>query len=656
MARIGDAIARDRLLHIAIVMQAEIIKSLQLAVKYEAAKLNLSILHETSILTRKDCIVTLDEMKQRILLSRPIQRTLGGGSEDSKDPRASIGSAETFRTAQLAPVPDEYIPKAVTLPATDDSRELKTGLARYFSMKRNSSQSSSSSSSHRSSSSSTSTNTSFSPALNYLLQGADNRGSIMKDIDDIIASYQGLHVDDDSRDPWASQAAAGYGSKRDTLDILNGGYRRDTMGLNREAMQMLRNLPPTPEEAHGNTEYPAVNHNLFDPSAHYFAAPNPLPQRQMLQSSRWSATSASSSVYSDQIPPSLYSNDSRTPNESPTPPLEPDFSPISSNASPVLPWAMPQRSRTPPAPPVAPFATAGHRRQFSAPLTQLSTPHAPFSAADVPQSPIRDEHGELRVNRTRVHLVPGQTSANLAPPIPIPNTMASSSNASRGLAKSLPAPPAPPSIGSSSTATAPSIRNNTIQGPTAAQEKMMDGRPCKDNNYWGFCKGAWAVREEVKKGLSIQTRPDGMYNSHQVWQCRHCNFEGPTFTAPHPHKPKKKETIVNPNVFVSAVGIRYRWMFLAKSHVRKRDLAGARIGPAGKVAEKEDCNYGCVVCSVEGNVTGIYGNVETLMNHVFLEHAGGMGDKVAWKCKAVVGRVAGADEEWDINIPSLGGL
>ena len=69
-----SAIARDRLLHIAVMLQMEIIKSLQMAAKHETAILNLQILHETSIMNRKETFVTLDEMKHRIMMTRPVAR------------------------------------------------------------------------------------------------------------------------------------------------------------------------------------------------------------------------------------------------------------------------------------------------------------------------------------------------------------------------------------------------------------------------------------------------------------------------------------------------------------------------------------------------------------------------------------------------------
>ncbi|KAF2190978.1 hypothetical protein K469DRAFT_746440 [Zopfia rhizophila CBS 207.26] len=621
MVRIGDAIARDRLLHIAVVMQSEIIRSLQLAVTYEYAVLNLTILHEASIVNRKDTIATLDELKQRILITRPLERTLAAVPEKTTTSPTSTSSFESVQTFRTAP---EDLPAAVTIPTPGDSQGTKTGLAKYFSMKRNASQSSSSTSTSISTSTTSSSSPSsrhrpvssassitFSPALNYLIQGSNTRGSaIMKDIDEIISSYQGLNLAGDKRDTLA--LLNGGGLKRDTLAILQAdGSKRDTLGLNREALQLLKSLPPTPEEAdmEGNSEYPAFNHNIFDqssvgtqyfagpqhfagpqyfPAPQHFPTPNTLPERH-----HESRLSTSSSVYSDTLPPSLYDFDS---DESPMPPAVTHFPTYSPPISFVPPFAVPSR----------------------------------------PHTPIKEDSGSLKAGRTRVHLVPSQGYE---------------SSISDKLTISRPVTPTPGIVHTNShgSSKAPSIRSNNIKGPTVTQDKMMDGRPCKDNNYWGFCKGAWAVREELKKGLSVQTRPDGMYSSHQVWQCKHCHFTGETFQATVPGK-KKKETVVDRSIRISSVGIRYKWIFLAKSHVKKKTMDSATTGIKGS-ADKEECNYGCVICSVEGNVTGIYGNVETLFNHIFLEHVRSMSDKTVQKAKCIMGREAKAEEEWDINVP-----
>lgn len=169
----------------------------------------------------------------------------------------------------------------------------------------------------------------------------------------------------------------------------------------------------------------------------------------------------------------------------------------------------------------------------------------------------------------------------------------------------------------------------------------MDGRPCKDNNYWGFCKGAWAVREDVKKGIVVRTQPSGLYNSKQIWECTTCTYKGDTFSAPHPTKKNKTEIIVDPRIHISMAGIRYRWIFLAKSHVKKKASDGL----------SEESNYGCVICSVEGNLSSVYGGVETLMNHIALTHVADMSDKTRKKVNCILGRVAGPNEAFDINVP-----
>jgi hypothetical protein len=169
-------------------------------------------------------------------------------------------------------------------------------------------------------------------------------------------------------------------------------------------------------------------------------------------------------------------------------------------------------------------------------------------------------------------------------------------------------------------------------GPTA-----MLGRPSKDNNYWGFCKGAWTTREDWRKGLSIQTIPTGMYNTKLVWRCKWCAFEGEVFGAKKPYQ-------VDHRVFTALEsGVRYKFLFLAKSHVKR------------KQGRDDNTCFGCVVCINEGKGTSIFGNVETLCNHLVVEHGKfDMSEEMQGRNRCVVGRVAEVGEEFDFNIP--GGL
>ena len=98
---------------------------------------------------------------------------------------------------------------------------------------------------------------------------------------------------------------------------------------------------------------------------------------------------------------------------------------------------------------------------------------------------------------------------------------------------------------------------------------------------------------------------------------------------------------MDPRVKVSMSGIRYRWIFLAKSHVKEK---------AGDSSSNDD-NFGCVLCSAEGSVTGVYGGVETLMNHISLTHVGNMSEATRKKVNCILGRVAGNGEAFDLNVP-----
>ena len=123
--------------------------------------------------------------------------------------------------------------------------------------------------------------------------------------------------------------------------------------------------------------------------------------------------------------------------------------------------------------------------------------------------------------------------------------------------------------------------------------------------------------------------------------CICSTFTGDVFTAPHPTKKNKTVEIVDPRVKISMSGIRYRWIFLAKSHVKKK---------ASDPTSNDD-NFGCVLCLAQDKVTGVYGGVETLMNHIALTHVADMSEQTRKKVNCILGRVAKCDEEFDINIP-----
>jgi hypothetical protein len=708
------ATARDRLLHIAITIQAEIIKSLQMAAKHETAILNLRILHEASIMNRKDTFTVLDELKQRIIMTRPLAREMEA-KQDASRQRVSIANAQTIQVAGFDPasaIPPDYMPKAVQISAQapEETKETRQGLARYFSIKRNSGTSVKSSSS-QSSIPADCMNIDFSAAFEQYARatGSEDRTVIMEEIDEITSSYKGLDLADSGpKEPWShGQTGSGYSGRRDTLDILNAESIHGQNNANHTWDDLAGSFPDE-QRGHRTSATPAFK-NVFspplDPYSYHQQSPVTPPLSNIsthrLQP-QWSNTSATSSNHSGRSHGRNNSNSSQDASL---------ISPVSSNCSPPpdhegysflsqkyqqhgsdsqAAYSTPSGLSVPVeyVPPIAPLSTPQSTSQPNAKHYSLTNAPSLPNAPDDPNGTV-DKNSQApyvgipqHLNTSRVtsnaplqHVVTSGTEADNPPVLPaqapptaehqILNTNINTSEltilqpafittttqtlaplSAAGLrqysiANSV---SSTDSTGSGSVGVLPrlrgSVRSATIQSPPPGQERMMEGRPCKDNNYWGFCKGAWAVREDIKKGLSLCTQPSGMYSTREVWECQHCDFWGKTFSAPHPTRRNKRDTIVDPNIYTSKSGVRYRWTFLAKSHARCKltDVSA------------DDCNYGCMICSAEGSVTGIYGNVDTLMYHI-LEHVADMSTMTMFKTKCVVGRTASANEEWDINVP-----
>ncbi|KAF1933024.1 uncharacterized protein M421DRAFT_1593 [Didymella exigua CBS 183.55] len=565
VVRVGDTIAYQRLMHVVVILQGEIIKSLQMAVQHETAILNLRLLHEASIMNRKDTFVILDEMKQRIILMRPIPRPIKG--TEQRSPVATLPSSWPSNLRPVDMVPDGYTPSAVTLPSPTELKETKSGLARYFQMKR----SSSAGSKPASISAKTPKGTpkiDYCAALEQMAQAkGQNHATVMKDIDEIVVPYKGLEVNNRAIDqPWKDSSCNHQHpnpspERRGTLDMLNGNETQQTDMVPQfwTTTPAGHHVQPLPYSHTGHL--PMFNqdvfnassqHSLYSESSQYspYSGSNPYPHHQTYMPHRFSNSSMSSIPYSDT---SWERNGSE-----------------SSHSS---------------------YAQSDPRCSISPPPNK---PGFPFPTSPSAQQ-INDHYGQLSPGSGSIGILPRSSSS--------------------------------------------SIPSSTIRSPIPGQERMMNGRPCKANDYWGFCKGAWDVREDAMKGLALRTMPSGMYNTKEVWECRSCNFRGNTYIITTGKK-GKKETIIDPNIHTSESGIRYRWIFLAKSHVKKKTTDST----------SEDCNYGCMICSVELKVTSIFGNVDTLMYHL-LEHVSGMSQKSMVQTKCIVGRTAGAHEEWDVNVP-----
>ncbi|EEQ29888.1 conserved hypothetical protein [Microsporum canis CBS 113480] len=174
----------------------------------------------------------------------------------------------------------------------------------------------------------------------------------------------------------------------------------------------------------------------------------------------------------------------------------------------------------------------------------------------------------------------------------------------------------------------------------------------------------------MKNSFRIDNRPVGMYMLQSSWHCSKCSFEGIVQESKFSGKAPVLSSMLGPvktsiiqgmrvlQMFDQTVrlhgpsGNRYRWIFLAKSHVECRP---------SKPTDKVVCGFGCIFCSAQNHGPApIYGNLDTFMEH--LREHGGRG--YAWDRKkpsqplldwtrCILGRIADDSEDFDINIPTV---
>jgi hypothetical protein len=442
----------------------------------------------------------------------------------------------------------------------------------------------------------------FNSALGQLRP--DDRASIMKDIQHMISSYQGLGVENGPGPSKSHTHDGAHHVRRDTLTMLND---RDIYAKSVQEMdQSVHHRPHEIKSGSGqvNTVKPTV---AIEKEQYFYNQPHPAMSQHhqtgthMLHP-RWSDTSSSaqsneaslgrnspSSSQGDHARPPISSYDHYDESRSAPPYNSPYTSPEDRyTPSPIAPLAplRPQPYALPitvpkndaNTPTHMPWPGSQQQRASSPPLQQ--TPSVPYVQSQNYNTLIGGDPGNVRQTIHPQYYMPPPTECGMSSqrgnsdhqiaayssPATFPtSSMLGSSATSRARHASI-----TPSVASTDSSSSfpigilpghrmrTNIRSDTIQGGPAGGEKMMNGRPNKDNDYWGFCKSAWAVREDPKKGITVRTQPSGYYGTKQIWGCKSCTFTGDVFTKPHPTKKNKTVEIVDPRVKISMSGIRYR--------------------------------------------------------------------------------------------------
>ncbi|EXJ84653.1 hypothetical protein A1O3_05323 [Capronia epimyces CBS 606.96] len=197
-----------------------------------------------------------------------------------------------------------------------------------------------------------------------------------------------------------------------------------------------------------------------------------------------------------------------------------------------------------------------------------------------------------------------------------------------------------------------------------------------ESNLAGFCKGA--VRTQLggrKKGFSLEHNRKRKGQAY-FFRCTKCNFEGPaavsTALPSGGRGAVKREKTFDTRVRMSEGGIKYRWAFLAKSHVLNK-------ATSSDLDNSTDV-FGCYFCCAEGaakgwvddtltaqlatlgsfgdrktsaNLTPIFTGLRAFLAHLETHRTASRtpGLVVANEMNCIIGRTADDREDFDLNLP-----
>jgi len=159
---------------------------------------------------------------------------------------------------------------------------------------------------------------------------------------------------------------------------------------------------------------------------------------------------------------------------------------------------------------------------------------------------------------------------------------------------------------------------------------LDNSHPSRSNNYLGFCKAAWKLQCGDDKAMTRAKDFTKSANSKYYFlTCSksRCSFKG-----------RDQNALTNRAITDLARGIRYRWSFLAKSHV------------FAKSAQDEQYSYLCMFC-VFGGHQPMTMNLQALLDHVIQQHRGnGLSEVILHRTSCIQGRICYDNETFDINL------
>ena len=160
--------------------------------------------------------------------------------------------------------------------------------------------------------------------------------------------------------------------------------------------------------------------------------------------------------------------------------------------------------------------------------------------------------------------------------------------------------------------------------------------PSPANDYGGFCKGAYYLQAGLHKdGVRLRNMSTAKTGESWYWGCRNtkCVFESPAC--------KIRKEFFFDNSVRHFQGVRYRWAFLAKSHV------------ALKRSKDQIYDYRCIFCVLQGKEAPVITRIRPFLEHVTQHRWQPIDESILLKTLCINDRLAADDEYFDINLPPL---
>lgn len=177
--------------------------------------------------------------------------------------------------------------------------------------------------------------------------------------------------------------------------------------------------------------------------------------------------------------------------------------------------------------------------------------------------------------------------------------------------------------------------DRAFSAPTILLEPDADiASRLQQNDRRPYCVGALAAQEKFNASFTPQDLPilPGSEKLHRSLKCSSCDFNA--------SDPDDK--LLQRIDF--AHGVRYRFPFVARSHAPYKHPSGAF---------RPRYTYGCLFCTAEGKRSATHIGSDALMEHIATKHRTNLTHQVSTRTHCIVGRLAGRDEGWDVNLPDV---